>query len=52
MALQTMEKAELLSSLAQKVNEDNKEQSMENAWKLLQYFMNKGKENDLEIWIT
>ncbi|WZZ18978.1 hypothetical protein YC2023_112067 [Brassica napus] len=28
-----MEKAELLSSLAQKVNEDNKEQSMENAWK-------------------
>ena len=31
-----MQQAELLSSLAQKVNEDNTEQSMENAWKVNQ----------------
>ncbi|KAJ0256979.1 Transcription factor MYB124 [Hirschfeldia incana] len=42
-----MQQAELLSSLAQKVNADNTEQSMENAWKVLQDFLNKGKENDL-----
>ncbi|EOA36563.1 hypothetical protein CARUB_v10011707mg [Capsella rubella] len=42
-----MQQAELLSSLAQKVNADNTEQSMENAWKVLQEFLNKGKENDL-----
>ncbi|CAN8293550.1 unnamed protein product [Cochlearia groenlandica] len=42
-----MEQAELLSSLAQKVGADNTEQSMENAWKVLQDFLNKGKENDL-----
>ncbi|CAN6910258.1 unnamed protein product [Brassica oleracea] len=39
-----MQQAELLSSLAQKVNT---EQSMENAWKVLQDFFNKSKENDL-----
>ncbi|VVB03921.1 unnamed protein product [Arabis nemorensis] len=42
-----MQQAELLSSLAQKVNSDNTEQSMENAWKVLQDFLNKSKENDL-----
>ncbi|XP_010458931.1 PREDICTED: transcription factor MYB36-like [Camelina sativa] len=42
-----MQQAELLSSLAQKVNADNREQSMENAWKVLQDFSNKGKENDI-----
>lgn len=31
-----MQQAELLSSLAQKVNADNTEQSMENAWKVNQ----------------
>ncbi|CAH2037745.1 unnamed protein product [Thlaspi arvense] len=41
-----MQQAELLSSLAQRVNADNTEQSMENAWKVLQDFLNKGKEND------
>ncbi|KAF2618984.1 hypothetical protein F2Q68_00042369 [Brassica cretica] len=40
-----MQQAELLSSLAQKVNEDNTEQSMENAWKVFQDFMNKDKKN-------
>lgn len=29
-----MQQAELLSSLAQKVNADNTDQSMENAWKV------------------
>ncbi|CDY45195.1 BnaA06g33990D [Brassica napus] len=42
-----MQQAELLSSLAQKVNADNTDQSMENAWKALQDFFNKSKENDL-----
>ncbi|KAJ4901224.1 myb domain protein 88 [Raphanus sativus] len=42
-----MQQAELLSSLAQKVNADNTEQSMENAWKVLQDFFNKSKENDV-----
>ncbi|CAH2045702.1 unnamed protein product, partial [Thlaspi arvense] len=42
-----MQQAELLSSLAQKVNADNTEQSMENAWKVLQDFLNKSKENDI-----
>lgn len=42
-----MQQAELLTSLAQKVSADNTEQSMENAWKVLQDFLNKGKENDL-----
>ncbi|XP_010479012.2 PREDICTED: uncharacterized protein LOC104757918, partial [Camelina sativa] len=42
-----IQQAELLSSLAQKVNVDNTDQSMENAWKVLQDFLNKSKENDL-----
>ncbi|XP_010554322.1 PREDICTED: pre-mRNA-splicing factor CEF1-like isoform X2 [Tarenaya hassleriana] len=42
-----MQQAELLSSLAQKVNADNTDQSMENAWKVLQDFLNKSKENDI-----
>ncbi|KAL1202579.1 Transcription factor [Cardamine amara subsp. amara] len=42
-----IQQAELLSSLAQKVNADNTEQSMESAWKVLQDFLNKGKENNL-----
>ncbi|XP_010425054.1 PREDICTED: transcription factor MYB36-like [Camelina sativa] len=42
-----IQQAELLSSLAQKVNADNTDQSMENAWKVLQDFLNKSKENDL-----
>ncbi|KAH0855492.1 hypothetical protein HID58_007953 [Brassica napus] len=42
-----MQQAELLSSLAHKVNSDNTEQSMENAWKVLQDFLNKSKENDI-----
>ncbi|ESQ33041.1 hypothetical protein EUTSA_v10004109mg [Eutrema salsugineum] len=42
-----MQQAELLSSLAQKVNAENTEQSMENAWKVLQDFLNKSKENDI-----
>ena len=32
-----MQQAELLSSLAHKVNSDNTEQSMENAWKVTNY---------------
>ncbi|XWS34063.1 hypothetical protein CRYUN_Cryun21dG0007100 [Craigia yunnanensis] len=42
-----MQQAELLSSLAFKVNTDNTEQSLENAWKVLQEFLNQSKENDL-----
>ncbi|KAL1191380.1 Transcription factor MYB88 [Cardamine amara subsp. amara] len=42
-----MQQSELLSSLAQKVNADSTEQSIENAWKVLQDFLNKSKENDL-----
>ncbi|KAJ0237982.1 Transcription factor MYB88 [Hirschfeldia incana] len=42
-----MQQAELLTSLAQKVNSDNTEQSMENAWKVLQDFLNKSKEKDI-----
>ncbi|XP_039040559.1 transcription factor MYB88-like isoform X2 [Hibiscus syriacus] len=41
-----MQQAELLSSLALKVNTDNTEQSLENAWKVLQDFLNQSKEND------
>ncbi|CAH8355307.1 unnamed protein product [Eruca vesicaria subsp. sativa] len=41
-----MQQAEFLSSLAQKVNSDNTEQSMETAWKVLQGFLNRSKEND------
>ncbi|KAE8719778.1 UDP-galactose/UDP-glucose transporter 3-like [Hibiscus syriacus] len=41
-----MQQAELLSSLALKVNIDNTDQSLENAWKVLQDFLNQSKEND------
>ncbi|EOA23904.1 hypothetical protein CARUB_v10017119mg [Capsella rubella] len=42
-----MQQVELLSSLAQKVNADDTDQSMDNAWKVLQDYLNKSKENDL-----
>ncbi|KAK8508161.1 hypothetical protein V6N13_055614 [Hibiscus sabdariffa] len=42
-----MQQAELLSSLALKVNSDNTDQSLENAWKILQDFLNQSKENDI-----
>ncbi|KAM7250556.1 hypothetical protein ACFE04_022439 [Oxalis oulophora] len=42
-----MQQAELLSSLAAKVNTENTEQSLENAWKVLKEFLNRGKENDI-----
>ncbi|KAJ6718956.1 MYB PROTEIN-RELATED [Salix purpurea] len=42
-----VQQAELLSSLALKVSEENTDQSMENAWKVLQDFLNRSKENDL-----
>ncbi|XVE53264.1 hypothetical protein DITRI_Ditri02bG0190100 [Diplodiscus trichospermus] len=42
-----MQQAELLSSLALKVNADNTEQSLENAWKVLQDFLNQSKENGI-----
>ncbi|XP_021844608.1 transcription factor MYB124 isoform X1 [Spinacia oleracea] len=41
-----VQQAELLSSLAVKVNMDNTEQSLENAWKVLQNFFGKSKENE------
>ncbi|KAG8663206.1 hypothetical protein MANES_01G188000v8 [Manihot esculenta] len=40
-----MQQAELLSSLALKVNTENTEKSLENAWKVLQDFLNQ-KDND------
>ncbi|KAG6757516.1 hypothetical protein POTOM_037829 [Populus tomentosa] len=40
-----MQQAELLSSLALKVSEENTDQSLENAWKVLQDFLNRSKEN-------
>ncbi|GLU17114.1 hypothetical protein SLE2022_335080 [Rubroshorea leprosula] len=42
-----MQQAELLSSLATKINTENTEQSLENAWKVLQGFLNQSKENDI-----
>ncbi|GAV66543.1 Myb_DNA-bind_6 domain-containing protein [Cephalotus follicularis] len=42
-----MQQAELLSSLAMKVNAENTEQSLENAWEVLQDFLNRSKENDI-----
>ncbi|KAK8493715.1 hypothetical protein V6N12_019302 [Hibiscus sabdariffa] len=44
-----MQQAELLSSLALKVNSDNTDQSLENAWKVRnsQDFLNQSKENDI-----
>lgn len=41
-----MQQAELLSSLAIKVNSENTDQSLENAWKILQDFLNQTKESD------
>ncbi|XP_047324472.1 transcription factor MYB124-like [Impatiens glandulifera] len=41
-----IQQAELLSSLAAKVNEVNTEQSLENAWKVVQEFLNQGKGDD------
>ncbi|XP_042485329.1 transcription factor MYB124 isoform X3 [Macadamia integrifolia] len=42
-----MQQAELLSSLALKVNTDNTNQSLENAWKELQDFLNESKDSNL-----
>ncbi|KAI4314193.1 hypothetical protein L6164_027127 [Bauhinia variegata] len=42
-----MQQAELLSSLALKVNAENVDQSLENAWKILQEFLNRNKESDV-----
>ncbi|XP_065861435.1 transcription factor MYB124-like [Euphorbia lathyris] len=42
-----MQQAELLSSLALKVKTENTDQSLENAWKVLQDFLNQSKENDI-----
>nr|GMC88145.1 transcriptional activator Myb [Ipomoea batatas]GME03993.1 transcriptional activator Myb [Ipomoea batatas] len=44
--LALMQQAELLSSLALKVNSENSYQSLENAWKVLQDFLNQ-KEDDV-----
>ncbi|XP_021887851.1 transcription factor MYB124 isoform X1 [Carica papaya] len=41
-----MQQAELLSSLALKVNTENSEQSVDNAWKVLQDFLNRNKDNE------
>ncbi|CAI9092691.1 OLC1v1028008C1 [Oldenlandia corymbosa var. corymbosa] len=49
--LALLQQAELLSSLAAKVNSDNTEQSLENAWKVLQDFLNQNKESD-ELCLT
>ncbi|ESW29665.1 hypothetical protein PHAVU_002G088900 [Phaseolus vulgaris] len=42
-----MQQAELLSSLALKVDAENVDQSLENAWKVLQEFLNRTKESDI-----
>ncbi|KAK7274779.1 hypothetical protein RIF29_15878 [Crotalaria pallida] len=42
-----MQQAELLSSLAQKVDAENMDQSLESAWKVLQEFLNRTKESDI-----
>ncbi|XP_061338791.1 transcription factor MYB124 isoform X2 [Gastrolobium bilobum] len=42
-----MQQAELLSSLALKVDAENMEQSLEDAWKVLQEFMNRTRESDI-----
>ncbi|GLT36963.1 hypothetical protein SLA2020_113070 [Shorea laevis] len=42
-----MQQVELLSSLATKINTDNRDQSLENAWKILQDFLNQSKEKDI-----
>ncbi|XP_073140452.1 transcription factor MYB124 isoform X2 [Henckelia pumila] len=45
--LALMQQAELLSSLAIKVNSEKTEQSLESAWMLLQNFLKQNKESDL-----
>ncbi|XP_030449492.1 transcription factor MYB88-like isoform X3 [Syzygium oleosum] len=42
-----IQQAELLSSLALKVNADNMEQSLENAWKVLQEFLSHKKDAEI-----
>ncbi|PSR88351.1 Myb-related protein like [Actinidia chinensis var. chinensis] len=42
-----MQQAELLSSLAVKVNTENTNQSLENAWKVLQDFLNQSKASNM-----
>ncbi|KAK7407350.1 hypothetical protein VNO78_09197 [Psophocarpus tetragonolobus] len=42
-----MQQAELLSSLALKVDAENMDQSLENAWKVLQEFLNRTKDSDI-----
>ncbi|KAJ7943506.1 MYB transcription factor [Quillaja saponaria] len=42
-----MQQAELLSSLALKVNTENSDRSLESAWKVLQDFLNQSKETDI-----
>ncbi|KAM3358941.1 transcription factor isoform X1 [Capsicum galapagoense] len=42
-----MQQAELLSSLAMKVNTENTDQSLENAWKILQDFLQQTKDGDM-----
>ncbi|XP_022151137.1 transcription factor MYB124 isoform X2 [Momordica charantia] len=46
------QQAELLSSLALKVNTENTDQSLENAWKILQDFLSRSKGNDIPKYIT
>ncbi|XP_038892946.1 transcription factor MYB124 isoform X2 [Benincasa hispida] len=46
------QQAELLSSLALKVNSENTDQSLENAWKILQDFLSRSKENDMPKNVT
>nr|DAD34818.1 TPA_asm: hypothetical protein HUJ06_005458 [Nelumbo nucifera] len=45
-----MQQAELLSSLALKVNTENTNQSLENAWKELQEFLSRTKEGDFDTY--
>ncbi|KAL8104726.1 transcription factor MYB124 isoform X1 [Apium graveolens] len=42
-----LQQAQLLSSLAVKVNTENTEQSLENAWKILHDFLNQSKDGDM-----
>ncbi|GAB2241640.1 hypothetical protein Droror1_Dr00018415 [Drosera rotundifolia] len=43
-----IQQAELLSSLALKVNAENTEQSLESAWKVLQDFLHRTKESEIQ----
>ncbi|GER55936.1 duplicated homeodomain-like superfamily protein [Striga asiatica] len=47
--LALMQQAELLSSLAVKVNTEKTDQSLENAWTVLQNFLKQNKESDTPI---